>query len=102
MLAHDWLDSLGGFIGVVEWDGANIVVKDVGLDNAVEKSAADEAELTVNGCSSSSDVVPALTGIVRKRAVGVLKKSDGNCEMLEFGFISRVKSYIPSQWLTHK
>ena len=78
MLAHDWLDSLGGFIGVVEWDGANVVVEDVGLDNAVEKGAANEAEVSVNGCSSSSDVVPTLTGIVRKRAVSMLKISDGN------------------------
>ena len=36
MLAHNWLDGLGGFVGVVEGDGADVVMKDVGLDNSVE------------------------------------------------------------------
>ena len=36
MAAHNWLDSLGGFVGVVERNGRNIVMQDVGFDDAVE------------------------------------------------------------------
>jgi hypothetical protein len=46
VLAHDALDGLGGFVGVVEGNRGDVVVEDVGLDDAVEQSAADEAELT--------------------------------------------------------
>jgi hypothetical protein len=34
--AHDGLDGLGGFVGVVEGDGADVVVEDVGFDDTVE------------------------------------------------------------------
>lgn len=36
MAAHDRLDGLGGFVGVVERNGRNIVMQDVGFDDAVE------------------------------------------------------------------
>lgn len=36
MAAHDRLDGLGGFVGVVKWDCRNIVMQDVGFDDAVE------------------------------------------------------------------
>lgn len=76
--AHDRLDGLGSLVGVVEGDGADVVVEDVGLDNAVEKLAANEAELTVNRCGRTSDVVPGSTGVVRKGGVGVLEVGDSN------------------------
>jgi hypothetical protein len=56
--AHDLLYSFGGFIGVVKGDGADVVVKDVGLDNTVEELAADETEFAVDGGSGATSVGP--------------------------------------------
>lgn len=78
MLAHDGLDGLGGLIRVVEGDAADIVVEDMSLDDAVEKVAADEAHLTINGSSGTTDEVPLIVGVVGKGRVGVLKEGDGN------------------------
>ena len=72
MATHHRLDGLCRLVGVVEWDGANVVVEDVGFNDAVEKSAADEAKLTVNSGGRSTDVVPASSSVVRKSWVGVL------------------------------
>lgn len=77
--AHDGLDSLSGFVSVIKGDGADIVVQNVSLDDAMEEPAADEAKLAVNGRGSTFDKGPFLTRVVGKRWVGVLKESDGNC-----------------------
>jgi hypothetical protein len=78
VLAHDGTDGIGGLVGVVEGDGANVVVEDVGLDDAVEEVAADEASLAVDGSSGATDEVPLLGVVVRKRGVSVLEEGDGN------------------------
>lgn len=77
--AHDGLDSLGRFVGVVEGNAADIVVQNVSLDDAVEEPAADEAEFAVDGRSSTLDEGPLLASVVGKSRVSVLKESDGNC-----------------------
>lgn len=79
VLAHDWLDGLSSLIGVVEWDGGDVVVKNVGLDNAVEKVATNEAEFTVNGSSSTACESPGVTFVVRESRIGVLKEGDSDC-----------------------
>lgn len=78
VLAHDGLDGLGGLISVVEGDAADVVVKDVGLDDAVEQVSADEAHLTIDGGSGAADKVPLRIVVVREGRVGVLKEGDGN------------------------
>lgn len=78
VLAHDGLDGLGGLVGVVEGNSGNVVVQDVGLNDAVEEVAADEAELAVNGGSGTADEVPLLLNVVRKGGVGVLEVGNGN------------------------
>lgn len=78
MLAHDGLNGLGGLVRVVEGDAADVVVEDMSLDDAVEKVAADEAHLTVNGSSGTTDEVPLVVGVVGKGRVGVLEEGDGN------------------------
>ena len=78
VLTHDGLDGLGSLVGVVKRDGAHVVVKNMGFDDAVEKMAADEAKVTVNGGSGSTDKSPRLWLIVRERRVRVLKEGDGN------------------------
>lgn len=75
---HDGLDGFGGLVGVVEGDGADVVVQDMSLDNAVQQSAADEAKLTVDGGSGAADVGPGLAVVVRKGRVSVLEEGDGN------------------------
>lgn len=80
VLAHDGLDGLGGLVGVVEGDGGDVVVEDVGLDDTVEDLAADEAELAVNGSGGATGEVPVLAGVVREGGVGVLEVGDGDCE----------------------
>ena len=74
--AHDRLDGLGGLIGIVEGDRAHVVMQDVGLDDAVEDVAADEAKLTIDRGSSPASEVPGLTGVVRKGGIGVLEVGD--------------------------
>ena len=76
VLAHDWLNSLGGLIGVVEWDGGDVVVEDVGLNDAVEDVAAYEAEFAVNGCGGAADVGPGIAEVVGEGGVGVLEEGD--------------------------
>jgi hypothetical protein len=79
VLAHDLLDGLGSLVGVVEGDGRDVVVENVGLDDAVEEAAADETELTVDSSSGTASVGPGLSVVVRKGRVSVLKVGDGNC-----------------------
>ena len=76
VLSHNWLNSLRSFVGIVEWDGGDVVMKDVGLDDAVEDVAANEAELSVDGGGGTADVGPGFAGIVGKGRVGVLEEGD--------------------------
>lgn len=78
MTAHDGLDGLGGLVSVVEGDGGDVVVEDVGLDDAVEDLAADETELAVNGGGGATGEVPGLAGVVGKRRIGVLEVGDSD------------------------
>ena len=78
MLAHDGLDGVGGLIGVVEGDCADVVVQDVGFDDAVEELAANEAELTVDGGGGPTGEIPGGALVVGKGGVGVLEVGDGD------------------------
>lgn len=66
VLAHDRLDGLGGLVGVVEGNGADVVVQDVSLGDAVEEVATDESHLAINRGSGTTDVVPFLGSVVRE------------------------------------
>lgn len=48
MPAHNRLDGFGCNIGVVKWDGRDVVVKNVCLDDTMEQMAADEPKIAVN------------------------------------------------------
>jgi hypothetical protein len=84
VLAHHWLDGLRGLVGVVEGDGADIVMENVGLDDAVEELAADETEFAIDSSGGSTDIVPGLVGVMRKRWIGMLEVSDGNFVQVSF------------------
>lgn len=76
MLAHHLLDGLGGLIGVVKGDGADIVMQDVGFDDAVEDAATDEAEFTVDCGGGTPGEVPGFGFVMGKAWVGVLEIGD--------------------------
>ena len=64
MLAHDGFDCFGGFVGIVEGNSANVVVKNVGFDDTVEQVTTDEAKFTIDRCSSTSSEGPSFRRIV--------------------------------------
>ena len=74
-----WLDGFGSLVGVVERDGRNKVVKDVRLYNAVHEGPTDEAEFTINRCSSTASEVPGCVFVMREGRIGMLKVGDCNC-----------------------
>jgi hypothetical protein len=78
MTTHDWFNGLGRLICVVEWDCADVVVKDVGLNDAVEKSATNETEFSIYSCSGSTNIIPGFSCVVGERGVRMLKVGDGN------------------------
>ena len=82
MLAHDWLNGFRRFICVIERNRRDIVVQDVCLDDAVEQSSANEAELTIDGGSGAARKVPRVALVMREGRIGVLKISDANCSSL--------------------
>ena len=63
---------------MVEGDSADIVVKNVGLNDAVKESATNETEFAVNCRSCTTDIVPACARIMGKSWIGMLKVSDSN------------------------
>lgn len=91
MLAHDFLDGLARLVGVVERDSADIVVEDMSLDDTVEELSTDETKFTIDSCSCTANVVPASSGIMRKRRVGVLKEGYGN--YLQLADVLELESY---------
>ena len=78
MAAHDGLDRLACLVGVVERDGANVMVQDMSLDDAVEEVAPDEAHLSIDRCSSPASEGPGVWRIVGKTWVSMLEVGDGN------------------------
>lgn len=80
VLAHHLLDGLARLISMVEWDGAHIMVQNMGFDDAVEKVTANPAKVAVDGGSCTTSEVPDLGFIVRESRVGVLQVGDGDCK----------------------
>jgi hypothetical protein len=78
VFAHDGLDGLGGLVSVVKGDGADVVVENMGLDDAVEQVTANEAHLTIDGRGGTANKIPFLSRIVREGRIGVLQESNGH------------------------
>ena len=78
VMAHDLLDRFAGLVGVIEGDGADIVVEDVGLDDSVQDVTADESKVTVDCSSGTASEVPYFRLVVGEGGVGVLEVSDGH------------------------
>ena len=76
--AHDPFDGLCSFLGVVEWDDRDVVVENVGLDDAVEQGTADETEVAVDGRCSAGGESPCFRSIVGNGWVCMLQVRDSN------------------------
>jgi len=63
---------------VVEGDGGDVVVEDVGLDDTMHQGATDETEFAVDSCGGTASKVPCVSIVVREGWVGVLEEGDGN------------------------
>jgi hypothetical protein len=85
MTAHDRFDGFGCLVSVVEGDGADVVVKDVGFNDTMEESAADKTKLAIDCRSGSTDIVPAFGRVMGKGGISVLKVGDCNWMSLASG-----------------
>lgn len=78
MFSHDRLDGFGRFIGVIEWDGGDVMMEDMSLDDAVEEVSSDESKFPIDGRCCSSCEVPGFRLVVRQGWIGVLEIGDGH------------------------
>lgn len=80
--SHNRLDRLGRLVCVVEWNRADIVMEDVGLDDTVQELAADEAEFAIDSGCCTAGIVPAGRAVMRKAGISVLEEGDGNYSII--------------------
>lgn len=78
MLPHDWLDCLSGFVGMVEWNSADIMVQDVGFNDAVEQVSTNKAEFTINCRRGAASEGPSVGRIVWQGRISVLEVGNRN------------------------
>lgn len=78
MPAHHGPDGVRSLVSVIEGDLGDVVVENVSLDDAVEKSASDETKLAVDGGGSSTSVCPGVGIVMRQGGIGVLQEGDGD------------------------
>jgi len=72
MPSHDLLDGCRSFIGIVEWDRSDVVIKHMGLCDAMVWMMADEAEIKINSCSCSADICPGTRVVVSEGRISML------------------------------
>ena len=78
MAAHDGFDRLRGFVGVIEGNGGNVMMEDVGFYDPMHQSTTDEPKFAVDGCGCATGVAPRFGGIMGERRIGVLEEGDGH------------------------
>ena len=78
MFAHDWLDGLSGLICMIERYGANVMVKNMSLNDPMEKLPANKPKLPINCRCCASCICPGGRGVVRQGRICMLQESDGH------------------------
>jgi len=78
MFAHHIFDSLGCFVCMIEWDGADIMMSDMRLNNTMKKMTTDEAKFAIDGGSCATGEAPNLWLIMRESGIGMLKVCDSH------------------------
>lgn len=76
--AHNGFDVLRGLTSVVEGDGGDQVMADVGANDVMEKMGIDEAEVAIDGGSCATGEIPGLAVVMRHGGVGVLEEGNGD------------------------
>ena len=77
--AHDGFDGFTRLICVIEGNGANVMVQDMGFDDAVEEMTPNEAHLSVDCGSRSTCEGPGMGCVVRQSGISMLEVGDCNC-----------------------
>src|SRR4051812_19454013 len=80
MDAHDLLNVFRSLAGVVEWDGRDEMVADVGTNDVVEEMGIEKSEITIDRCRGTTSKVPGAVIVVRHGSVGVLEEGNGDCK----------------------
>ena len=78
MTTQDRFDCLGRFIGMVEWNGRDKVMENVGFNDPMEKMAANETKFTVNRCGGATGECPSTGFVMRQRRIGMLKEGNSH------------------------
>lgn len=99
MLSHDWLDSLSGFICMVEGNSGYEMVYNMSFDDAVENRAGYEAEFPIDGCGGAASESPSLSSVMRNGRIRMLE--EGNCNLIESVELWRSTLGIPTQPVIH-
>ena len=71
---------------MVEGDGGDEVVQDVGFDDAVEEDGTDGGEVAVDCCEGAAGEGPDAGEVVGEGGVGVLEECYGDWERDEVSF----------------
>jgi hypothetical protein len=75
---HNLLDGLSSLIGVIERNGADVVVQDVCFSDTMHQLTTNETHFAVDGGRSTTHEVPLVGRVVRELGVGVLEEGDSN------------------------
>ena len=78
MVTHHFPDVLRGLAGVVEGDGGDKVVADMGADDVVEEVRVNETQIAINGGRGATRECPSFVVVVRHAGICVLKEGDGD------------------------
>ena len=81
VLSHHLFNSFGSLIGIVERNNRHVVMKNMGLDDAMEEGTTDETKLPINRCSGATSVCPGMRIVMRKSRIGVLEICDCDCRL---------------------
>lgn len=102
MVTHHFPDVLRGLAGVVEGDGGDKVVADMGADDVVEEMRVNETQIAINGGRGAARECPSFVVVVRHAGVCVLKEGDGDCEWsMSASIFHQEREDSPIQLLTH-
>lgn len=80
VFTEQWLDGLGGPLGIIEGNATEEVVDDVVIDNFMEEVTTNEAGCAVDSSQCALGVGPCLRSVVGNSGVSVLEVGDGDCK----------------------
>jgi len=76
MLAHDWLNGLRGFPGVVKGNGGDVVMQHVCFNDTVKEMSPNKTKVAVNRRRGTASKRPFFAVVMSNGRVGMLKIGD--------------------------